>query len=396
MKKNLLSLVVMLMGSTLLTGCLSDSDKNNEPVKITVTDGIYVINNGSSYNGIDGSLTVDTYDQTSIARQNVYKSVNGASLGGTPNDACVLGSKMYIVGSDENTIFVLNTKTFKEITKINTVALLGEAGATPRHIIGYGDRIYFTTYGTAGDDGSMSKGHVAVVDTVNFSKQGLFEVGVAPEGLTIGGSSDQNGQTAITLYVCNSDYGNGNGSISIINPVSGSVKEVKNAKIHNPQEIAVAGSTMYIIDWGYYDENWTQHEMGLYMLSDDSCVKLVEDATGMACLGYTILTYNYPYGADKASYTLYNIQTQYRSPFNLTGDTSKPIVSPCAISIDPNTGYVLIASRNIDKTTGYPSYSTAGFVNIYKNDGSLYKSFETGVEPHKIGFTYATKTLVTQ
>ena len=396
MKKNLLSMVVMLMGATLLTGCLSDSNKNNDPIKITVTDGIYVINNGSAYSGIDGSLTVDTYDLTSVARQNVYKSVNGASLGGTPNDACVLGSKMYIVGSDENTIFVLNSKTFKEITKISTVALLGEAGATPRHIIGYGDRIYFTTYGTANEDGSMSNGYVAAVDTVNFSKQGLYEVGVAPEGLTLGGTSDQNGKTAITLYVCNSDYGYGSGSISIINPVSGSVKEVKNAMIHNPQEIAIAGTTMYIIDWGYYDESWTQHEMGLFMLSDDRCVKLVPDATGMACLGYNILTYNYPYGAEKASYSLYNIQNQYASTFTLSGDSSKPIVSPCAINIDPNTGYILIASRNIDPTTGYPSYSTPGFVNIYNSEGVLSKSFETGVEPHKIGFTYATKTLVTQ
>lgn len=392
MKKNLLGFVVMLMGTTLLTSCLGDSNNNNEPTKVTVTDGIFVINNGSQFNGIDGSLTVTNYTDAT-ARQNVYKSVNGTSLGGTPNDACVLGSKMYIVGSDENTIFVLNSKTFKEIAKINTVELMGEKGATPRSIIGYGDKVYFTTYGTSSYDGT-GKGSVAVVDTLSFGLKASYEVGVAPEGLTLGGVSNSDNTTTLILYVCNSGYGAVTGSISTINLSSGSVSEVKNAMIHNPQEIAVAGTTMYIIDWGYYDENWTQHEMGLYMLSGDQATKLIPDATGMACLGTSIVTYNYPYGAEKATYTIYDISSRYQNTFPLSGDSAKPIVSPCAISIDPNTGYVLIASRVIDKTTGYPSYSTPGYVNMYTSSGTYVKSFDTGVEPHRIGFTYTTQTIV--
>lgn len=392
MKKYLLSIAVMLMGSTLLTGCLGDSNNNNEPTKVTVTDGIFVINNGNQINGIDGSLTVADYSDAA-ARQNVYKTVNGTSLGGTPNDACVLGSKIYVVGSEENTIFVLNAKTFKEIARVSTIGLLGDRGATPRHIIAYDNRVYFTTYGTTKYDGT-GNGYVAVIDTLNFGLQGSYPVGVAPEGLTLGGVTSSDNKTTFMLYVCNSGYGVVQGSISTINLSSGSVSEVKNAMIHNPQEIAVAGSTMYIIDWGYYDENWDQHEMGLYEVSGEQAVKLVADATGMGCLGYNIVTYNYPYGADKATYTIYNIQTRSSMNFNPSGDSARPIVSPSAISIDPNTGYVLIASRVIDSATGYPSYSMPGYVNIYNGSGAFVKSFDAGVEPHMIGFTYATKTLV--
>ena len=59
MKKYLLSLAVMAMGATLLTGCLGDDSKGggDTPTEILVTKGAFVINNGNYYQAIDGSLT---------------------------------------------------------------------------------------------------------------------------------------------------------------------------------------------------------------------------------------------------------------------------------------------------------------------------------------------------
>ena len=58
MKKNLFSFAVMAMGATLLTGCLGDdSNGGDTPTEIVVTKGALVVNNGSSYQSIDGSLT---------------------------------------------------------------------------------------------------------------------------------------------------------------------------------------------------------------------------------------------------------------------------------------------------------------------------------------------------
>ena len=182
MKKYLLSLAVMAMGSTLLTGCLGDDSNSNTPTEIPVTKGVFIINNGSSYQSIDGSLTYINYaTMTPSAQQNVYQMVNGESLGGTPNDVLVYGQKVYIVGSDENTIFVLDARNSKELKKLSTTSLLGEAeGRTPRRLAAFDGKVYFTTYG----DGD--KGSVAAIDTTSFTLQKQYQVGSYPEGLTFG------------------------------------------------------------------------------------------------------------------------------------------------------------------------------------------------------------------
>jgi hypothetical protein len=60
------------------------------------------------------------------------------------------------------------------------------------------------------------------------------------------------------------------------------------------------------------------------------------------------------------------------------------------------TGNIVLASRTISKETGYADYTVPGFANMYTNDGVYIDGthFETGVEPHMIGFTLD-KTTVT-
>ena len=385
MKKNLLSFAVMAMGATLLTGCLGDDSKGGDtPAEIVVTKGAFVINNGSSYQSIDGSLTYLDFS-TNTAEQNVYKKVNGKSLGGTPNDVMVYGQKVYIVGSDENTIFVLDVRNFKELAEVSTTDLLGDAdGNTPRRIAAYEDKVYFTTYG----------GYVAAIDTISFSLKAKYKVGSYPEGLALGASSSSS--TSPAVYVANSDWGMGNGSISCIDLASGSVTESKYDKVKNPQEIAAAGSTLYVLDYGHYNEDYTQQlDAGVYMISGSNTSLVVPNATGMAAAGYTIYTFNDPWGGTTGpSYSIYNIEYGALSTLSLYGDSSHPIIAPAAIAIDPNTGYIYIASRSKDPDTGYPSYALPGFVNAYNSNGQYVGSFDTGVEPHKIEFSYGTAKIV--
>ncbi len=385
MKKNLLSFAVMMMGATLLTGCLGDDSKggSDTPTEIVVTKGALVINNGSSYQAIDGSLTFfDT--MAGSTELDVYKKVNGKSLGGTPNDVLVYGQKVYIVGSDENTIFVLDVRNFKELAEVSTTELLGDAeGKTPRRIAAYEDKVYFTTYG----------GYVAAIDTISFSLKAKYQVGSYPEGLALGASPSSSSQPAI--YVANSDWGMGNGSISCIDLTSGSVTENKYDKIKNPQEIAAAGSMLYVLDYGYYDETGAQKDAGVYLVSGVTNSLVIPNATGMAASGYTIYTFNNPWGSTtSATYSVYNIEYGVLSTLSLYGDTAHPIIAPAAIGIDPNTGNIYIASRPQDPDTGYPSYALPGFVNVYSNAGQYVGSFDTGVEPHKIEFFYGTQKIV--
>ena len=395
MKKYLLSLAVMVMGATLLTGCLGDDSNGNMPTEIPVTKGVFIINNGSSYQSIDGSLTYINYaTMTPSAQQNVYQMVNGESLGGTPNDVLVYGQKVYIAGSDENTIFVLDARNSKELKKVSTTVLLGEAeGKTPRRLAAFDGKVYFTTYG----DGD--KGSVAAIDTTSFALQKQYQVGSHPEGLAFG----IDGTNIVTLYVANSDWSMGNGSISKIDLTSGSITTSEYEKVKNPQEIAVAGTDLYVLDYGHYDDASNQEDAGVYKISGGTVSLVVPNATGMAAAGYLIYTFNDPFGsAAGPSYSVYDIRSNSPAKLNLTGDSSHPIVSPAAIAVDPNTGNILIASRQKDPDTGYPSYAMPGFVNVYQgyglntNPGQFVESFATGVEPHKIEFVHGTAKIQLQ
>jgi DNA-binding beta-propeller fold protein YncE len=253
-----------------------------------VTKGVFIINNGSSYQSIDGSLTYINYAaMTPSAQQNVYQMVNGESLGGTPNDVLVYGQKVYITGFDENTIFVLDTRNSKELKKISTTDLLGEAeGRGPRRAAAFDGKVYFTTYG----DGD--KGYVAAIDTTNFALQKKYQVGSHPEGLAFG----IDGTNTVTLYVANSDWSMGNGSISKIDIASGSVTNSEYEKVKNPQEIVVETTgNLYVLDYGHYVEaSKTQVDAGVYKISGNSVSQVVPNATGMPVYGPFIYTFNDP------------------------------------------------------------------------------------------------------
>ena len=368
----------MVMGANLLTGCSDNDSEDNIPAMVTVTKGVFVVNNGSSYQSIDGSLTYLDYTEPAPLELDVYRKANGKSLGGTPNDVIVYGQKVYVVGSDENTIFVLDVRNCKELKHVSTTDLLGDAeGRTPRRIAAYGDKVYFTTYG----------GYVAAIDTINFDLREQYQVGSAPEGLTFDDKSS-------TLYVANSDYGYGYGSISKIDVTSGSITEIKNDKIKNPQEIAVAGDALYVLDWGQYNDDWTQQVgAGVYMISGDNAKLVVPDATGMAVAGNKIYTFNDPWGGSGATYCTYDISSNQTTTLDLSGDSAHKLISPCAISIDQHSSHIYIASRQLDPDTGYPSYTLPGFVNVYNFNGEFLESFNAGVEPHKIEPFYGLQKL---
>ena len=388
MKQYLLSLAVMAMGAGLLTGCQTDNSDNpgnpdNDMQSETfVTKGVFVVNNGSSYQTIDGSLTYIDYT-TGKATADVYKNVNGKSLGGTPNDVIVYGQKVYVVGSDENTIFVMDVRNCKELKLVSTTELLGDAeGRTPRCIAAYGDKVYFTTYG----------GYVAAIDTIKFTLKHKYQVGSYPEGLAFDFGSAQH-----TLYVANSDWGMGNGSISCIDLASSSVTEIKIDNVKYPQQIYVSGTgTLYVLDFGNYDDLYNQKDAGVYMVSGNNASLVVPNATGMTAHGNYIFTYNDPWGGSGPTYSVYNNHSKYTTTLNLSGDAAHTLISPCAIGFDSCTGYIYIASRHLDPDTGYPNYNLPGFVNVYTDTGQFLDSFDTGVEPHKIEFYRGTAKIIYQ
>ena len=381
MKKYLLGLAVLLMGTAVMTSCSDDNDGPETYLQVYST-GAYVVNSGNMYNKIESSLTAIDY-ASSTATQKVFKAANGRSLGNTANDGIVYGNKIYLAVDQSNTIEVIDKKTKQSIKQIKTTDLLGKAeGAEPRHIIADGGKVYFTTYG----------GYVAAVDTTSFALQKKWQVGSYPESLVIGNGN---------LYVANSNYGYGGGNISCINLSNDNV-ETKNIEgVNNPTSIYYASNVLYVLDnpvYGPAPDYATTGENSLRTVNfAEGKSQKVADGNYAVCVtpGATtrmqaahpyFYVLNAPFGGTPSVSVLAAGSTQ---PQAMT--LSEMPVSPCGIFADPLNGHIFVLSYKMgDK--GTPDYNGNGYVVEYDSAGQKQHEYETGVGSCAMFFDSAYKT----
>lgn len=381
MKKYLLGLAVLLMGTAVMTSCSDDND-GPETYLQEYSTGAYVVNSGNMYNKIESSLTAIDY-ASSTATQKVFKAANGRSLGNTANDGIVYGNKIYLAVDQSNTIEVIDKKTKQSIKQIKTTDLLGKAeGAEPRHIIADGGKVYFTTYG----------GYVAAVDTTDFALQKKWQVGSYPESLVIGNGN---------LYVANSNYGYGGGNISCINLSNDNV-ETKNIEgVNNPTSIYYASNVLYVLDnpvYGPAPDYATTGENSLRTVNfAEGKSQKVADGNYAVCVtpGATtrmqaahpyFYVLNAPFGGTPSVSVLAAESTQ---PQAMT--LSEKPVSPCGIFADPLNGHIFVLSYKMgDK--GTPDYNGNGYVVEYDSAGQKQHEYETGVGSCAMFFDSAYKT----
>lgn len=383
MKKYLLGLAVLLMGTAVMTSCDPAEDYPETYLQVYST-GAYVVNSGNMGSKIESSLTAIDY-ASSTATQNVFKTANGRTLGNTANDGIVYGNKIYLAVDQSNTIEVIDKKTKQSIKQIKTTELLGNAeGAEPRHIIAGGGNVYFTTYG----------GYVAAVDTTSFALQKKWQVGNYPEGLVFGNH---------TLYVANSNYGAGGGNISCINLSNDNV-ETKNIEgVNNPTGIYYAAGLLYVLDNQYYDASYNAY--------GENALRAVDFAVGKS---QKVADGNYAVCVTPGATTRMNVVRPYffvlNAPFGGTPSVSvlaagsmqaqtmtlsEIPVSPCGIFVDPLNGHIFVLSYRLgDK--GNPDYNGNGYVVEYDRAGQKQHEYETGVGSCAMFFDSAYKTAYTE
>ena len=383
MKKYLLGLAVLLMGTAVMTSCSDDND-GPETYLQEYSTGAYVVNSGNMYSKIESSLTAIDY-ASSTATQNVFKAANGRSLGNTANDGIVYGNKIYLAVDQSNTIEVIDKTTKKSIKQIKTTDLLGNAeGVEPRHIIADGGKVYFTTYG----------GYVAAVDTTDFALQKKWQVGSYPEGLVIGKGN---------LYVANSNYGAGGGNISCINLSNDNV-ETKNIEgVNNPTSIYYAAGLLYVLDNQYYDASFNaygENSLRTVEFAQGTSQKVADGnyaacvTTGAATTARTsvekvrphFFVLNAPYGGTP-SVSVFVAGITQPQPMTL----SEMPVSPCGIFADPLNGHIFVLSYRLGDS-GYADYNGNGYVVEYDSAGQKLHEYETGVGSCAMFFDSAYKT----
>ena len=383
MKKYLLGLAVLLMGTAVMTSCSDDND-GPETYLQEYSTGAYVVNSGNMYNKIESSLTAIDY-ASSTATQNVFKAANGRTLGNTANDGIVYGNKIYLAVDQSNTIEVIDKTTKKSIKQINTTELLGNAeGVEPRHISADGGKVYFTTYG----------GYVAAVDTTSFALQKKWQVGSYPEGLVIAHGN---------IYVANSNYGKGGGNISCINLSNDNV-ETKNIEgVNNPTSIYYAAGLLYVLDNQYYDASFNaygENSLRTVEFAQGTSQKVADGnyaacvTTGAATTARTsvekvrphFFVLNAPYGGTP-SVSVFVAGITQPQPMTL----SEMPVSPCGIFADPLNGHIFVLSYRLGDS-GYADYNGNGYVVEYDSAGQKLHEYETGVGSCAMFFDSAYKT----
>ena len=384
MKKELLKVALALFAaSPLLMSCSDNDDHEAQTVRVLQNKGVFVVSAGNDESFTQGSITYYDYATQASSTLDSMATASGSSVALRNCDAVVYGSKLYVVVSSQNIIYVRDAKSGKTLTSLNTTALMGEgSGLGPRRITAASGNLYVSTQG----------GYVAAIDTTNYQLAQTYKVGSYPEGLTVAGSK---------LYVANSDGGRYQSpSISVVDLNTGASNTIVHENIRYPQEIAVIGDAIYYLDYGTVDEatEW-QMDNGVYCIAGDSVVKVV-DATAMAVgnipdgnggSNVRIYTYNQPLGVGYADYWSYNVKTHETLYF-----TSVEDAKPSAIGVDPMTGDVFIAfvwMKKIGWATYVPDYTRNGFVNIFGMDGVDKGYFDCGVRPAGFAFYVDVKTV---
>jgi hypothetical protein len=351
----------MLAAAATLTGCAHYDDEdeivagggNNEVVKTDAS--FYLINAGSYYSGINGTLDYVTVDgDTYTYTPGVFEAETGLGLGNTPQDAVIYGSKMYIAVAESNRVLVLDKNTLALVEDITTTK--------PRDIVAYEGNVYVDNY----------DGHVSRIDTLTLSVDKTIEVGPNPEEMAIA-----NGY----LYVTNSDglnYGNSyaNGkSVSKVN-LSTFEEEKKIAVGLNPTKaVATEDGSVFIVAMGDY----ATVPATVQMIDASDNVTDVCAGTNLATVGNNLYVLNAPYGASSITYTQYDTQKSLTE--TVVNATLEDIVSASSFSVNPVNGDLYVGSYSLGDY-GYADYTTDGYINVYDaTTGTKKSQIAAGVGP---------------
>lgn len=353
-----------LLLPALILGLASCSD-DDEPVPVnpditTISDGVFVVNQGNLGNKIEGSLTYFDY-ATSKADQNLFQKANGGmSLGNTPQCAAIYGSKLYVGVYESNVINVVDKTTMKLIKQ---VSLADNEGKSPRSIVTHGGKVYL----------SMFNGYVSRLDTLSLTIDANVKVGPNPETMALVGDD---------LYVPNSDGMNwqvGYGTTaSIVDIKSFTVRKTIDTGL-NPSKFVTNGTDLFLLCKGNYADVASK----VYQVSTTTGESMeIAEASLVTVCGNKVIMADAPYGTygDGVKYYSYDISAKTLSAMTFDSYVDAPV----EIAADPISDRLVITSYVLDGA--YAGYSLPGYGEVYGIDGKHINRFDTGVGPAFIFF----------
>ena len=358
-----------LCAMTVIGGFTSCTDDDDSPVfiDVTVADGVFVLNEGSYFAGINGTLDYLDY-KTATMSNNILADIY--NLGGTPNNAIIVGDVMYIACSDENRVAVIDAKNL--IAAKQMIAI-----TAPRELATDGSYLYVTS----------QAGCVIKVDlTTNLIVETTPVIGDRLEGIAY-----RDGY----LYVCNSckeipdpetGFSTWEYHTNLIKLDAQTLSKVSDITVAaNPNQIVSDGQYLYLASWGDYN----QTPATVQQIDENDEVSVIGTGQKIAYDDnklYIVNTEYDEYWNEVHTYKVLDLKTNLTTDF--WGDTSL-IFSPGTIGVDPVTHDVFITSYNKDDY-GYASYTTNGYMIVYSNANKYFSNaatkYNTGVGPCTLVF----------
>jgi hypothetical protein len=152
--------VVALLSVFFITSCSEEDDVIVKPEPNAYENGIFILNEGSSGQGSVSFLSNDLNSFT----QNAYTTANPGDLMGKYAQSMFFnGDNAYIISNGSNKINVVNKKTMKLITKIETGLQI------PRYGVVYNGKAYVTnanTYAYANPTSGNTDDYMAIINLV--------------------------------------------------------------------------------------------------------------------------------------------------------------------------------------------------------------------------------------
>jgi hypothetical protein len=346
---------LLILLSTLLWGCVKD--KPTPPTTGTgATGSVYIVCEGSLSNG---NATLYLYNpQTDSVFGDVYRAVNNQALGDVFQSMVRIGDSLYLCINNSDKITVLNKGSH---TLAGTIQV-----AKPRYILPVRAGLAWVS--------TLFSNRLYAIDPQNQKVLHITELpGQNPEAMCLHMGS---------LYVC--PWDTAVNAIYQLNAETGQLLHTIRIGGYAPHSILVDKEQMLWVLSG----NVTKGRQAAWTRIDPST-------------GNILKTYTFAAGTDpvkpvlnNSRDTLYYIQVKYdgtaanngvyRMPITATELPTTPFVAGAAyqyywaLGIEPGSGHIYLADPK--------GFVQKGMAHIYRPDGTLLRSFATGLGPGQFNF----------
>lgn len=353
-----------------LSACRKNGTDSSASEATHVTDdthqhSFYLLNEGNM--GLNQTSLDEFIGLKGDYRLNIYGEINPTivkEMGDVGNDLKIYGNKLYAVINGSDRVEVMDKNTAKHLGEISVRSC--------RYIAFYNGKAYITSFAAASGAGDGA-GFVAEADTATFQVTRTVTVGRQPEELAVAGSK---------LYVANSGgytVANYDRRLSVIDLSSFTVTKTIDVAVNLHHVKADGQGNLYVTSRGdYYN---IPSKLFIVSTATDAVTDSLDlGVSNLAIQGdsaYIIsVQWSNTTGKNTISYGIVNVRT--KSIVSNGFIQNQAITTPYGIAVDPVTRDILV--------TDVKDYLLPGTLYCFDKTGAKKWSVTTGNIPSVITF----------